>query len=57
VAKRLVWTRRERRIDELDLFNQMLAVAETGAHLMLLMAQGRVTRTLDGDVLRFALAS
>jgi glyoxylase-like metal-dependent hydrolase (beta-lactamase superfamily II) len=57
VARRLVWTRRERRIDELDLFNQMLAVAETGAHLMLLIAQGRVSRTLDSEVFRFALAS
>jgi len=53
VAGQLRWTRRERRLDELDLFNQMLAVAETGAHLTLLVAQGRVTRELADDVNRY----
>jgi glyoxylase-like metal-dependent hydrolase (beta-lactamase superfamily II) len=42
VAGRLRWTRRDRRLDELDQFNQMLAVLETRAHLTLLVAQGRV---------------
>ena len=42
VAMRLRWTRRERTMDELDLFNKMLAVAETWAHLVLLAAQGRL---------------
>ncbi|HEU5035229.1 MAG TPA: MBL fold metallo-hydrolase [Mycobacteriales bacterium] len=42
VAGRLRWTRRERELADLDPFNQMLAVAETGAHLELLVAQGRV---------------
>jgi len=56
VACRLRWTRRERRVDELDLFNQMLAVAETGAHLALLIAQRRIARVLDGDVYRYYLA-
>jgi glyoxylase-like metal-dependent hydrolase (beta-lactamase superfamily II) len=55
VAGLLRWTRRLRRIDELDLFNQMLAVAETGAHLALLVAQERVTRMLDGEVFRYHL--
>jgi glyoxylase-like metal-dependent hydrolase (beta-lactamase superfamily II) len=50
VASLLRWTRRERSIDELDLFNQMLAVSETAAHLKLLVAQGRVMRTLDQSV-------
>jgi glyoxylase-like metal-dependent hydrolase (beta-lactamase superfamily II) len=47
VAGRLRWTRRGRSIDELDPFNQMLAVAETAAHLELLSSQGRL---LDKDV-------
>jgi glyoxylase-like metal-dependent hydrolase (beta-lactamase superfamily II) len=51
VAQRLRWTRRERRLDELDVFNQMLAVLETGAHLHVLVAQGRlrVVPTEQGD--------
>ncbi len=53
VAGCLRWTRRERTLEELDLFNQMLAVAETGAHLVLLVAQGRLSRALDGEVLHF----
>lgn len=49
VARLLTWTRRERSLDELDPFNQMLAIAETGAHLQLLAAQGRLaTQDLDG---------
>lgn len=47
VAGTLRWTRRERQLADLDLFNQMLAVAETGAHLTLLVAQGRATRHDD----------
>lgn len=42
VARQLRWTRRERAMDDLDLFNKMLAVAETWAHLVLLAAQGRL---------------
>lgn len=42
VAKRLRWTRRGRRFDELDVVNQMLAVNETVAHLEVLVVQGRV---------------
>jgi glyoxylase-like metal-dependent hydrolase (beta-lactamase superfamily II) len=43
VARVLRWTRRERHLDALDPFNQMLAVTETRAHLELLVAQGRLT--------------
>lgn len=57
VASLLRWTRRDRHIDELDLFNQMLAVAETGAHLALLVAQQRIVRTLDEDVYRYYVGS
>ena len=41
-AQVLRWTRRERRLDELDLFNRMLATGETGAHMDLLVIQGRL---------------
>lgn len=48
-AKLLPWTRRERRLDELDLFNTMLAVSETSAHLDVLVLQGRLrSSTVDG---------
>jgi glyoxylase-like metal-dependent hydrolase (beta-lactamase superfamily II) len=57
VAGRLRWTRRGRTLDELDLFNQMLAIAETGAHLALLIAQGRIARVLEGEVYRYHLPS
>lgn len=49
VARFLPWTRRERRLDELDEFNQMLAIAETGAHLTLLVAQGRLSCKEDHE--------
>ena len=51
VASQLTWTRRERTLDELDPFNQMLAIAETAAHLELLAAQGRLAYD-DVDGLR-----
>ena len=54
VACQLPWTRRERRFDELDMFNQRLAVSETGAHLELLVTQGRATKTLDENVYNYA---
>jgi glyoxylase-like metal-dependent hydrolase (beta-lactamase superfamily II) len=53
VAQQLHWTRRERQFVELDVFNSMLAVSETGFHLALLVAQGRATVTLDGGVRHF----
>ncbi|HWH28103.1 MAG TPA: MBL fold metallo-hydrolase [Mycobacteriales bacterium] len=55
VARILTWTRRERAFDELDRFNAMLAVFETGAHLELLAVQGRVHEQDDGAVLRYTL--
>ncbi|MCW2713674.1 MAG: hypothetical protein JWN88_721 [Frankiales bacterium] len=49
VAAQLTWTRREHRLADLDVFNAMLAVFETGAHLVLLAAQGRLVRgSVDG---------
>jgi glyoxylase-like metal-dependent hydrolase (beta-lactamase superfamily II) len=55
-AARLRWTRRGRTLDELDFFNQMLAVAETGAHVALLIATGRVVSVVDGEILRYHVA-
>jgi glyoxylase-like metal-dependent hydrolase (beta-lactamase superfamily II) len=54
VAKQLHWTRRDRTFDELDLFNQLLAVSETAAHLKLLEAQGRLHSRLEDGVVHYA---
>ena len=49
VTQALTWTRRRRRYDELDLFNQILAVHETMAHLRVLADRGRLAEaTVDG---------
>jgi glyoxylase-like metal-dependent hydrolase (beta-lactamase superfamily II) len=49
VAAIVTWTRRERKLVDLDVFNQFLAVCETGAHLQLLVGQGRASmRERDG---------
>jgi glyoxylase-like metal-dependent hydrolase (beta-lactamase superfamily II) len=53
VAGRLQWTRRGRSLSELDAFNQMLAISETGAHLNLLIAQGRMDHIIEDGVYRF----
>ena len=45
VAQRLLWTRRERRLADLDQFNQMMAVCETLAHLDVMVDDGRVVAT------------
>jgi glyoxylase-like metal-dependent hydrolase (beta-lactamase superfamily II) len=50
VARQLRWTRRGRSLDELDVFNQMLAIGETGAHLELLVVQGRLHAADDDGV-------
>ena len=56
VARALPWTRHLRRLDDLDLFNRILAVNETVAHLHVLVERGVLTETpLDG-VLRYARA-
>ncbi|MGQ0840565.1 MBL fold metallo-hydrolase [Actinokineospora sp.] len=49
VARKLGWTRRARRFDDLDLFNQVLAVGETAAHLDVLVVRGELkASTVDG---------
>jgi glyoxylase-like metal-dependent hydrolase (beta-lactamase superfamily II) len=42
VAQRMTWTRRQRAFADLDQFNQILAVAETAAHLDVLVTQNRL---------------
>jgi spore protease len=55
VAGRLPWTRRRRRFQDLDPFNQMLAVFESELHLQLLAEQGRLRRDLANSSIRYAL--
>lgn len=48
-ARQLTWTKRQRAFADLDLFNQLLAVIETTAHLDVLVTQGRLTaQAIDG---------
>ena len=44
VARALPWTRHRRSIDDLDLFNRILAVNETVAHLRVLVERGVADR-------------
>jgi Zn-dependent hydrolases, including glyoxylases len=49
VARRMTWTRRQRAFDDLDHFNQVLAVSETAVHLDVLVAQHRLRcQEVDG---------
>lgn len=49
IAEGMTWTRRRRKLDELDPHNRMLAVLETKAHLDLLAANERIERrVVDG---------
>jgi glyoxylase-like metal-dependent hydrolase (beta-lactamase superfamily II) len=52
-ARLLTWTRRERALDDLDPYNQMLAVLETAAHLDLLVMQSRLRSAADGDITKY----
>jgi hypothetical protein len=56
VAQRLTWTRRERAFTELDMFNQMLAITETAAHLDVLGAQGRLRASETNGVCHYLMA-
>lgn len=55
VAAKVTWTRREHSLANLDVFNQFLAVCETGAHLDLLVSQGRASRQLRDGVRHYEL--
>ena len=56
VARALTWTRRPRRFDELDGFNQMMATCETIAHLDVLVDRGLARVEHDPDGALFSLA-
>jgi glyoxylase-like metal-dependent hydrolase (beta-lactamase superfamily II) len=55
-AMRLGWTRRQRKLSEMDAFNQMLAVLETGAHLDLLVSQRTLAATEVDGVRHYSVA-
>ena len=56
-AWKLGWTRHERSLDELNLFNRTLAVGETAAHLDVLVDRGQLrSSTVDG-VVRYEAAT
>jgi glyoxylase-like metal-dependent hydrolase (beta-lactamase superfamily II) len=58
VAGTIGWTRRQRKLTDLDPMNQMLAVTETVYHLDLLVADGRaVSHTGEDGVRRYQLAT
>ncbi len=57
VAQAVPWTRRERRFDDLDNFNQLLAVNETVAHLELLVEEGALDSVLSNLGIEFTLAA
>ena len=54
-ARQLTWTRREHHFDDLDTFNQMLAVLETAAHADVLVSQGRARSELDDGVVTYTV--
>lgn len=56
VARKLGWTRRERAFDDLDLFNQTLAVGETAVHLDLLVHRGSLSASVVDGVVRYSLS-
>jgi glyoxylase-like metal-dependent hydrolase (beta-lactamase superfamily II) len=53
VARALPWTRRGRRFEDLDAFNQMLAVGESAAHLELLVERGELGQVMSNSVVTF----
>jgi glyoxylase-like metal-dependent hydrolase (beta-lactamase superfamily II) len=55
-AGMITWTRRERKLDELGLFNEMLAVLETLSHLDVLVLQGRLVVSVVEGARRYELA-
>ena len=55
VAKVLPWTRHEKSLSDLDLFNKGMAAMETMVHLDLLVARGKLTRTDTNGVATYSL--
>ena len=54
VAEVLPWTRRERKLADLDPFNEMLATLETAAHLEVLVERGLATVVEQDAVAHYA---
>jgi glyoxylase-like metal-dependent hydrolase (beta-lactamase superfamily II) len=55
VAAAMSWTRRRKKLDELDVFSQMLAVLEIDAHLDVLVDQGVLDVQETGGVRAYAV--
>ncbi|MEU4247399.1 MBL fold metallo-hydrolase [Amycolatopsis sp. NPDC026612] len=55
-AHRISWTRRNRKLSEMDFFNQMLAILETAAHLDLLVAQGKLNAQAVDGIRRYTMS-
>jgi hypothetical protein len=53
----MTWTRRERSLAELGLFNEMLAVLETMSHLDVLVLQGRLSVTVVDGTKQYELTT
>ncbi|MDR3661817.1 MAG: MBL fold metallo-hydrolase [Mycobacterium sp.] len=56
VASKMLWTRRERALDELHVVHRMTAVLEVQSHLDLLELRGLLTSAVVDEVRRFAAA-
>jgi len=53
IARQLPWTRRRRALDDLDMFNQILAVFETMAHLRVLVDRSLLRETTVDGIAHF----
>jgi glyoxylase-like metal-dependent hydrolase (beta-lactamase superfamily II) len=54
-AGRIGWTRRQKKLLDLDPFNQMLATFETAAHLNVLVSQGRLKMSEVDGIKRYSV--
>jgi len=54
VARAVGWTRRETPFDELNTFNQFMAVQETQAHLTVLVEAGELTESAQDGVVHYS---
>jgi glyoxylase-like metal-dependent hydrolase (beta-lactamase superfamily II) len=52
-AGALPWTRRKRKLTELDIMNQLLATGETAAHLEVLVVRGQLVRERSAEGIDF----
>jgi glyoxylase-like metal-dependent hydrolase (beta-lactamase superfamily II) len=57
VARAMLWTRHDRPLDALDVHNQMLAIAETAAHLDQLVVTGDLTALDDAGTRHYFLVN